>query len=422
MVPLKLFNLNPMKEKTLKTVCLYLLTLVPLPVFSQFSLTGEFRPRTELSHGYKTLAANEQESSLSTIQRSRLNLSYQNDKIASKLVLQDVRLWGGQAQLVANEDFAISLHEAWTEVFFTPEFSLKAGRQEVGYDDHRILGTVGWSQQGRSHDLAILKYHKNFTAHFGFAHHENGTTTDNLFNGPDAYKNLQYLWLNKKWGQNSLSILFLNDGKPAMEGEEQITRYTQTLGGHAEISVNPLSIASNFYYQTGKMATAKEVSAINFLIEISGKPGKNILLTGGYEYLSGTAPGNSETNHSFTPFYGTNHKFNGYMDYFYVGNHLNSVGLNDVYLKYTFSKNKISVNEHLHFFAAAQKPDPEKNSFLGLEFDFSVGWKINDAAKLDLGYSQLYASETMELIKGGDRKEPQRWAYLMLSVTPSFIK
>ena len=34
-------------------------------------------------------------------------------------------------------------------------------------------------------------------------------------------------------------------------------------------------------------------------------------------------------NNSFTPFYGTNHKFNGHMDYFYVGNHIGNVGLRE---------------------------------------------------------------------------------------------
>lgn len=76
---------------------------------AQFSLTGEFRPRTEYSHGYGTLADIDQDASLFTSQRTRINLNYKGEKITTKLVLQDVRIWGGQRQLTGNEDHAICL-------------------------------------------------------------------------------------------------------------------------------------------------------------------------------------------------------------------------------------------------------------------------------------------------------------------------
>jgi len=53
-------------------------------------------------------------------------------------------------------------------------FSVKAGRQEVSYDDQRIFGSVGWAHRARSHDMAIFQYEKNVKLHFGIAHHENG--------------------------------------------------------------------------------------------------------------------------------------------------------------------------------------------------------------------------------------------------------
>ncbi|HSM47731.1 MAG TPA: hypothetical protein VK872_07945, partial [Draconibacterium sp.] len=90
---------------------------------AQFSLSGEFRPRTEFSHGYKTLAYEDQDWSTITTQRARLNFIFQNEVLRTKLVLQDVRQWGSQPQLVTNEDYATSIHEAWAEVFFVPGFS-----------------------------------------------------------------------------------------------------------------------------------------------------------------------------------------------------------------------------------------------------------------------------------------------------------
>jgi hypothetical protein len=74
-----------------------------------------------------------------TAQRTRLNALFSTEGIQTKLVLQDVRYWGSQPQLVANEDYATSVHEAWAEVNAFSNFSLRAGRQELVYDDHRIL-------------------------------------------------------------------------------------------------------------------------------------------------------------------------------------------------------------------------------------------------------------------------------------------
>ena len=129
--------MNVLRSLALMTVGILLSSVA----FAQFSLSGEFRPRTEFNHGYKALAIENQNLSTITTQRSRLNVLFKNEFVSTKLVLQDVRLWGSQAQLTNNEDYAVSIHEAWAAVYFAPEFSLQAGRQELVYDDHRILAT-----------------------------------------------------------------------------------------------------------------------------------------------------------------------------------------------------------------------------------------------------------------------------------------
>ncbi len=407
------------KMKNLLTISLLVVGMFTSEfVIAQFSLTGEFRPRTEINRGYKTLASENQNAATITTQRSRLNFIFNTESIKTKLVLQDVRRWGNQKQLVGNEDFATSIHEAWAEVFFTTDFSLKAGRQELVYDDHRIFGNVGWAQQARSHDLALLKYEKDVKIHLGIAHHENGNITDNIYDGPDAYKDMQYIWFNNKWENSSLSLLVLNNGVPVMEDNEQVNKYSQTMGGHFTIALKPVKLASNFYYQTGTHSSGKDISAINFLVEASIIAG----FTLGFEHLSGTAYNETEKLKSFTPFYGTNHKFNGFMDYFYVGNHIGSVGLHDVYLKYKYVKNKIGLNAHIHYFGAAAEIADGADSYLGTELDLSASWAVKPMAKIIVGYSTLFASESMEILKGGDSSVGQHWAYVMLSVTPAFIK
>lgn len=383
---------------------------------AQFTLSGEFRPRTELSHGYKSLATEDQDASTITAQRTRLNVGYASEFIKTGLVLQDVRRWGNQPQLVTNEDHGVSIHQAWAEVLFSPEFSMKAGRQELVYDDSRIFGNVGWAHQARSHDLALFKYEKDIKLHVGIAHHENGDITDGNYDGPDAYKDMQFVWFNNAWEKASLSLLLLNNGVPTMEDGEQKTKFSQTMGGHVKGNIKQVKVASNLYYQTGKHVSGSTISAFNFLAEATLKA-----FTLGYEHLSGSDYNESDYK-SFTPFYGTNHKFNGFMDYFYVGNHVGSVGLNDLYLKYKYTKDKLAFDAHLHYFAAAADLAADADKYLGTEIDLSLGWTVNPMAKISFGLSTMFAGDSMEILKGGDSSASQYWGYVMLSVNPSFIK
>ncbi len=386
---------------------------------SQFMLSGEFRPRTEFSRGYKTLASEGQDMSVATAQRTRLNTIYSTEGLNTKLILQDVRFWGSQPQLVTNEDYATSIHEAWAEVNLLTDFSLRAGRQELVYDDHRIFGNVGWAHQARSHDLVLFKYEKDLKLHVGVAHHENANTTNNIYNGPDAYKNLQFAWFNKTWKNAGLSLLFLNNGVPVLISDsEEETRYSQTVGGRFIYILEEVAFATNLYGQTGEHRSGDNISALNFLAEASLNNG----ITAGYEYLSGNSYDKTDKVYAFEPFYGTNHKFNGFMDYFYVGNHINSVGLQDAYLKYGYSLDKVKLNADLHYFASAGKIAQDAKKYLGTELDMSVAWAVQPMATISAGWSVMFAGESMELLKGGDHTVGQQWGYIMLTVTPAFIK
>jgi hypothetical protein len=388
---------------------------------AQFGLSGEVRPRTEYSHGYGTLAAEEQNPSLFTSQRTRINFDYKMDLLKFGVVLQDARVWGSSAQLVTNEDYATSIHQAWSELNFTKAFSLKIGRQELNYDDQRILGGVGWLQQGRSHDVAVFKYSGKINVHFGIAHHENTNRKDNIYDGPDAYKDLQYFWLNRKTDKLNLSFLFLNNGKPVTNDKVQHTQYSQTFGPHFDIPVQKLIFSGNMYLQTGKDGSGKKLSAFNVLAEANYKLNDRNNFTAGYEILSGTDYDQKETNHSFAPLYGTNHKFNGYMDYFYVGNHFNNVGLSNAYLKYATTKNKIGFNADAHVFVSAATIAQDAENYLGTELDLTFSYAFNPISKISVGYSQMLAGKSMELVKGGSKDSFNNWAYVMLAITPKFI-
>ena len=399
-------------------LCLFISSQVK----AQFSLSGELRPRTEYSHGYATLAAEDQDPSLFTSQRTRLNFDYKMDLLKVGLVLQDVRTWGNQAQQVANEEKATSVHQAWAEMNLSKTLTLKVGRQELNYDDQRILGNVGWAQQGRSHDVALFKYAKKLNVHFGIAHHETGNRKNNLYEGPDAYKDLQFIWLNRKTDNFNFSVLFLNNGKPVLEGTEQKSKYSQTFGTHVEVPVDKVAFSGNLYFQTGEDGSNYSLNAYNLMAEATYQASEKSQFLIGYEILSGSDYNETEKNSSFTPLYGTNHKFNGFMDYFYVGNHLNNVGLSDGYVKFATSKNKTAFNADVHFFASAAKISATADNYLGTELDLTLTQTLNPVTKIAFGYSQMFGTESLQILKGGSNGAFNNWAYVMISVTPKFIQ
>jgi len=398
-------------------------------VKAQFKLSAEFRPRAEFSHGYRSLAFEDQHSSFFISQRTRLNFDYAGEKLKTGLVLQDVRFWGNQPQLVSNEDYATSLHQAWLEYYIIPELSFKAGRMTLNYDNQRILGSVGWAQQARSHDLLLIKYEGQIKLHGGVAYHENSNRTNNFYLGPDAYKTMQFLWAEHNMDKLKMNLLFLNNGIPVPKtvgpgGEliDQGISFSQTVGPLLNYAADNFGIVAGAYYQGGKDASENNLSAFYGNLEASFKPLEKLGLKLGYEFLSGTAYDETENNHSFTPFYGTNHKFNGFMDYFYVGNHGNNVGLQDIYLNAAYGLGNIKLSASMHLFQSAALQAADAARYLGTEVDLACSWKLDEAVALGAGYSQMFAGSSMELLKGGSADAYQGWAWLMITVKPTFFK
>ncbi len=392
-------------------------------------ISGEFRPRTEYSHGYSTLAALEQKPSFFTSQRTRLNLDFKARGIQTRLVLQDVRLWGSQAQITVNEDFAVSVHEAWAEAQLASYLALRLGRQELNYDNGRLLGNTAWMQQGRSHDLALLRFNGFVEAHLGVAWHESGNRKNNFYLGPDAYKFMQFIWISKNFGKLKVSLTGINNGIPKNTLNEkgeitaQKTYFTQTVGPWFEFKTGVLSFNGNAYYQTGKLINGKDLSAYEYMLEAMWNAAKDLTLGAGYEELSGTNAEDATLKaNSFNPMYGTGHKFNGHMDYFYVGNHIGSVGLRDLYCRIGYKIKGITLGTDLHkFWAAAALPGNPESS-LGTELDFYGGYKINEFIEFNAGYSHLLPGPTMQVLKGGSTEATQNWAWVMFTFKPIFLK
>lgn len=477
--------------KLSKKIIVGAMFLVAAPTFAQFTLDGEVRPRFEYRHGYKAVADSAQDGAASVEQRTRLNFGYKSEGYIFKVTLQDIRVWGSQPQLIQtasqqnNSGAYLSIHEAWGEALMSNKWSLKLGRQEIDYDDARILGNVGWAQQARSHDAAILKFKtEKFKTDAGVAYNQDASALSKTEASQGSYKAMQYLWLNNKFNNNfSASILFLNLGKEQLNYDSTVVtpsayytdNYSQTIGTRLVFNKNKLNIAGAFYYQMGIDANRttvlrdvegeydKKIEAMNFRVEMAYKITEKVTASAGYEYMSGQSQTDTSfsyrtVNHSFNPHFGTNHKFNGLMDYFYVGNHINGVGLQDIFfgLKYKTEKFWVAADAHL-FSATADVRDkykydkavadavasglpttdinqyPVMNASLGTEIDVSFGFNLSKGVDLQAGYSMMIDTETLAYLKGvkyagnnvnagqGRTDQTNSWGWVMITFKPKFI-
>jgi hypothetical protein len=291
--------------------------------------------------------------------------------------------------------------------------------------------------QSRRHDAAIVKFRdKKWSIDVGAAYNSERPSGNQIIYELNNYKTFQYVWANKEWDKLKASVLILNNGLERIYLQDGVKKgeinYSQTLGAHFEYKRTKLDVVAYGYYQMGTDTTNRQVSAYNASIQAKYKPNEKLQVTLGGEILSGTTQEvtTDNTNRSFSPLYGTNHDFNGYMDFFYNGNHENNVGLIDGFLKGDYKTGKFTFGLANHFFFAASPVVTEittpntqpaitiMDPFLGYEADFTIKYQFIDEVVIELGYSQLFGTPTMQTMKGTDNNRSSNWVYLMVTAKP----
>lgn len=392
----------------------------------QVDLSAEIRPRFENKKGYQTLLKPGEEGASFISQRTRLNVTSQQENFKVKISLQNVRVWGDVGTLSAKDNLN-SFHEAWVQFSVSDYFDVKLGRQEIIYDDSRIFGNVGWAQQGRSHDAIIAKFKTSDSGKLdiGFAlNNDTQAGVKSIYSNVAGYKTFQYVWYNTKMNNFGISFLALNNGIEYLDiNNEANVSYSQTFGPRLTYKKNNISLDAAAYLQTGNVITTP-ISASYYSANINVKTTKEFNLGLGFEYLSGKDTNDTNTDlKSFNPIFGTNHKFNGWMDYFYVGNHINSVGLMDINATISYTKDKFSAKLVPHIFKSAANiynGTTKMNSSLGTEIDFTFGYKVADNIQFSAGYSQMFGTTSLEVLKGGLSDKNNSWTWFMLTFKPTF--
>lgn len=415
-----------MKELTLFLIAF---TIVINSSWAQLTISADLSPRAELRHGYRTLPSPDAKAAASINQRSRLVLNHKHENIIIRFSFQDIRIWGQEQQKQAVP--SLSIHEAWAELLFSEKISLKVGRQELKYDNQRLLSTNDWLPMGQKHDAALLKMKPTAgELHIGGAFNQSSAAFGRNFEtiyGVNNYKYLTFLWYKTQFAEDaSLSLLGIYDGYEASnETDDVYTRGTWSalfqfkLGETSNLMVNPA-------LQHGKTPANQNIQAFYLRSELGTKPAEKLWSTLGLELISGNYPEDNSKFRVFDPTHSAGHANSGFMDYFTnYPVHTRGAGLVNPFLKNNYSINpKVNLGADLHLFFIQNdfiNNGEEISKYLGTEIDLTLSYAFNTSTRIISGFHWMFGSDSMEIINSGSREEPAYFAYIMLRIRPKLL-
>jgi hypothetical protein len=409
---------------------LILISVLCHTVSAQFSVDAQLRSRFEFRDGYQKLAVEGSTPAMFVSQRTRLTFGYETSSLKLKFTPQDVRLWGDQAKMNASgvgDNPSLDLLEAYAEVRLGNAGWVSAGRQQLVYDNRKLLGHRNWNQNGMSYDALVFKFKPgNWNIHAGASWN---TMAEAISDNPypsTRIKSLNFLWLNRKFNENfKLSMLHISSGVTKTDTTNPMN-FRHSTGFYGEYKKNNFSALSNFYYQYGKNQKGRKVSAFLFNADAAYKSGN--LTTGiGMGYLSGNnkTQGIGETDKLFDPLYGNRHENFGAIDYFNsFPTQTMQGGVADyyIYLGYRIS-DKLSLKNTGHYFTLAQSnPQTPEDKNLGFENDLILSFRFSSWGNLDGGYCFFLPTESLKTIQKVEQDKFSQFFYLQLTLTPNLFK
>ncbi|HEY4707961.1 MAG TPA: alginate export family protein, partial [Thermodesulfobacteriota bacterium] len=129
------------------------------------TFSGQYRVRGEYRVNATDFDDDASDTAASMTQRVRLTANAEAaEDTTVKITLQDTRTFGsgGSGALLSDGSVTntLDLHEAYLNVekiFGTP-VNFRVGRQELAYGDERLIGSFGWSNNGRAFDGLKFNY------------------------------------------------------------------------------------------------------------------------------------------------------------------------------------------------------------------------------------------------------------------------
>ncbi|OGP15124.1 MAG: hypothetical protein A2052_06955 [Deltaproteobacteria bacterium GWA2_54_12] len=371
------------------------------------TFSGQYRLRGEYTNNNNFNDAVSDDSDV-WAQRVRLTANAKaTDDVSAKITLQDTRTWGatGAAGLLSDSGNTLDFHEAYlnvSSIFGTP-VSFRAGRQELSYGDERLIGSFGWSNQGRAFDGAKFMFATDALNVDFFT----TTITEAGVAGDDTYFSGIYATLKQLVPNNTLDVYVLNQNSGS-----STTQNLYTIGARLKGAVAGVDYTAEVPFQFGENSATQDISAWAFAVKAGytlPTPMK-IRVGAEYDFATGEDTADADLN-AFQGLYPTNHGHFGIADV---------TGANQWSNIQAWSVNaSADLNEKTRLFvaywdfsqdeAAAVGNFTGANDDLGSEIDLVATYKYNNNLNLEAGASRFFVGDA------GVGTDDRDWAYLQIT-------
>jgi hypothetical protein len=335
--------------------------------------------------------------------------------------VQDVRTFGEESNTLFDFDADnFDMHQGYLQLMPFEGFEVRAGRQEIAYENHRLIGSVGWIEQARSFDAVRFSFHKGMlkldsfyakvTEDFASPLDEDGNPT--IVNDLDLLASNLHLKIADPLEIGLVAVG--NYGGPTPAANNRLMTVGGLITGKTPYG---LSYRAEGYGQFGEGAGATTFGAYLLAADLKmvfKKVTTKPFIEAFGEFLSGDDdPGDSD-EHAFNTLYSTAHKFHGEMDFFLnLPVHTGKRGLMDIGGALGFSPvEKLTFSPVYHYFRAmAEQPaavDPATGAVTTpaglMEFGHELDLRLNYAPlkyfKFDVVYGLFAPGEIFEATKG----------------------
>jgi len=423
-----------MKKPTLLALAMSL--VISTNLFSQLTIDGEFRPRMMIDGGYKTIKLKSDPVLVYIAQRSRVNLSYKDEKLETYFSVQDVHFWGDDDMYsssgVSGNSKGINLYQAWISIKPTSEIAVKIGRQQFSYDDQRLLSARNWGEYQVTYDALLFSWGKSTSKLDVAASWNSSGSTDALY-PKGKMKTLNFIRYEQGVGKVTLSTIALVSGITKADTLTDVA-LTSSFGLNIVYKGKSFDARLTGYYQSALNKVNGDISAYCLSAFVRKSLFNDKASAGiGADIYSGNDGTISDatykkTQHKFNSLYGNRHSVLGYMDFY---NSIPDQGIQDYMLKTEYKLTKeVLIQADYHLFYLNNKGydliniEQIANKHLGNELDFTLQWKVMKEVTLQTGYSFYLTTDTVEKWKKVYNKGVRfpQFAYVMLTVKPTFFK
>ena len=317
-------------------------------------------------------------------QRARLGLRLDFGAAVGAFVqLQDVRVWGEEGDTLGDYSAGgLDLHQGYVDVGLAEGMTLRVGRQEIAYLNHRLIGNVGFVEQARSFDAARWSYAADaLTADVFYARTRDGAAAD-YTGATDVLAGFFQYRLDPAFVPAFIAVVDIS-------GPAERTRVTAGLHATGALDFG-LSYSLEGYYQGG--SAAGDVSYAAYLAALHARytlksVGAKPFVEFFAELVSGDDDPTDADVKTFDTLFATNHKFYGEMDFF-LNLPANTGGRGLMDLGVTLGAapaDGVTVALTAHLFSAMD--DQGGDGAFGTELDLKATWKPVDHLALDLVYA-----------------------------------